>query len=234
MHDTGQAGHAGPDGGDVVSHVGTHGIRRGLATIGVLPHVAREGLRGGVEAAAVHILGQARLAVAGDVGDGELGVDGPEGVVGEIQTVELATLGGLDEDIGVGDEVQQNLAAFGGTQPQSHGALVAALGLGLDVVQGTGVIIGVCILDPNDVGAILRHKGGAQGTRQRRGRMDDLQTLKQTKLRQIRIFRPHVVSPSHILLPWSAFRGMRTLTRAGLTRGYCAASNLLRVKEDFS
>ena len=140
---------------EVVASVGA-GVHR-LILRAVLAHVAGVGHDGQVVSSALDHLRVAGLAEAGQVHDDELRVDLPQHLVGDALASPGAALGGLDEDVGVGQHLEQDFLAFVREVVQRNGALITALSL-LDI---SGVADGVAsagVLQPRDVGTPVGHE----------------------------------------------------------------------------
>ncbi len=151
-------------------------------------HVAGERLADGVIAAAADVVGIAALAVAGEVSDDELGVPGPEDLIGQAPLGVGAALGGLDEDIGVGEKLLQDLASLGRGDVERDVSHVLAVALGAHAAFAAVGVGGLGAFDPDNVSAHFRHKGGGNRSGDDGRCIDDGHAAKHTKFRNISSF----------------------------------------------
>ena len=159
---------------EVVASVGA-GVHR-LLLRAVLAHVAGVGHDGQVISGALDHLRVAGLAEAGQVHDDELRVDLPQHLVGDALASPGAALGGLDEDVGVGQHLEQDLLALVGEVVHGNGALVAALGL-LHVGGVADSVACAGVLKPGDVRAPVGHEVAGLGHCQLDCCVDDLHII---------------------------------------------------------
>ena len=151
----------------VVSHHAHYRKHLFIVVLGVrvCVHQSAEGLTDGVIGRALYVFGIAVLAEAGDVDDGELGVDFPEHVVTEAVAFPLAAAGAFDEDIGVLYHALEYLFALVRIGVEGDGALVSSVLLGNIAVARAGPLyVGILIvLDPYYVRAHIGHQRRAVG-----------------------------------------------------------------------
>ena len=159
---------------EVVARVGSG--EHGLLLRAVLHDDAGVGHHRQVVGGALHHLGVALLAEAGDVYDDHLGVELPQHVVGDALASPRAALGGLHEDVGVLHEVEEHLLALFGEVVQGHRALVAALGL-LHVRGVADSVARARVLEPDDVGTPVGHEVGGLRAGQLHCRVHDLDAV---------------------------------------------------------
>ena len=163
---------------EVVASVGA-GVHR-LLLRAVLAHVAGVGHDGQVVSGALDHLRVAGLAEAGQVHDDELRVDLPQHLVGDALASPGAALGGLDEDVGVGQHLEQDLLALIGEVVHGNGTLITALSL-LDV---SGVADGVAcasVLEPGNVSTPVSHEVACLGASEFYCRVNDLNAVECTE-----------------------------------------------------
>ena len=189
---------------DVVTGV-RHGNHR-LLSGAVLAGEASVRANGAVVGRTLDAVGVAEFTVAGAVDDDELGVNGPHILIGEALALPRAALGGLEEDVGVLEHLQQNFFALGGELVQSDGAAVTTLGLSSVLSIANGVAI-ARVLEPRNIGTPVSHDVASARNSFLHCSEDDFDVVENTKAR---FFGRN---GSHIAGPFSFLRVRRALTR---------------------
>lgn len=199
---TGKCYHAGVVSSDIVGQVRIDLQRAGGGGDAVHVHVAAHCLTGDIVGGL--ILGGAKLAVAGDMDDGQLGVLLPAGLIGEAALGIGTGTAGLDPNVSPLDALVENLLAGGRGGVDGDGILVS-------VVLGPGVGAAGLAGDVGSFGlqnfcAHLSHQAAGEGAGNVGAGHEDLDALQNAKFGiLIEFLRKLVVNNFHYSIPFSKF-----------------------------